>query len=383
MQDFLHMVTRMHEENFSRVKEVLRESQAPCGYFYPYTNILDDTIPGLAQLEDAGLNITVIYTFGEEFAKKAAEKHQRKIVGLPSFFENPSQISAMLVHHLHWQGALGPLFEEKGVPTFFLDSLPRAASCSNYYMQHLNVLYDAYADFHDADSRQAFLGGMLGRVTCRWADFHFAPEPQYFLAGCMPSEGDIVIDGGAYDGGTSAAFASLGTKVYAFEMDRANYEKCRARAAESGFVIENMGLSDHSKVEHYQAIDTASHIDANGNDKAQFISIDEYVEQKGLPRVDYIKLDVEGAEYDTLRGAVKTIAKWKPRMAISAYHLLDDIWKLQQYVKSIRPDYTFTFRHYKIDVHDYWLNDADRTNLRNFELGELIPTECEMVLYAH
>ena len=132
-----------------------------------------------------------------------------------------------------------------------------------------------------------------------------------------------------------------------------------------------------------QAIDTASHIDANGNDKAQFISIDEYVEQKGLPRVDYIKLDVEGAEYDTLRGAVKTIAKWKPRMAISAYHLLDDIWKLQQYVKSIRPDYTFTFRHYKIDVHDYWLNDADRTNLRNFELGELIPTECEMVLYAH
>ena len=65
-----------------------------------------------------------------------------------------------------------------------------------------------------------------------------------------------------------------------------------------------------------------------------------------MPRVDFIKLDVEGAELDVLRGAVTTIARFKPILALSAYHKLDDFWTLMNFVKSIRPDYEFAMRQF-------------------------------------
>ena len=101
-----------------------------------------------------------------------------------------------------------------------------------------------------------------------------------------------------------------------------------------------------------------------------------------MPRVDYIKLDLEGAELDMLRGAAKTISRWKPKMAISAYHRREDLWTLANYVKSLRSDYEFKFRHYKIDCTDYILSDEQREILKLFGLDYFIPTVCEAVLYC-
>ena len=104
--------------------------------------------------------------------------------------------------------------------------------------------------------------------------------------------------------------------------------------------------------------------------------------KKNLPRVDYIKLDIEGAELDMLHGAAKSISRWKPKMAISAYHRREDLWTLINFVKSLRSDYEFKFRHYKIDCTDYSLNDAKRKTLKNFGLDYFLPTNCETVLYC-
>ena len=49
-------------------------------------------------------------------------------------------------------------------------------------------------------------------------------------------------------------------------------------------------------------------------------SIDDVVEERGHPRVDFVKLDVEGAEPDVLRGAERTIRRFRPRLAIAAHH---------------------------------------------------------------
>ena len=113
--------------------------------------------------------------------------------------------------------------------------------------------------------------------------------------------------------------------------------------------------------------------------KAHFIDIDTYIKRNNIPRVDYIKLDIEGAELSCLKGAAKTIVRCKPKMAISAYHKAEDIWVLANYVKSIRPDYEFKFRHYRIDVHDYILDENQKNFLLQFGLELFIPTYCEAV----
>ena len=115
---------------------------------------------------------------------------------------------------------------------------------------------------------------------------------------------------------------------------------------------------------------------------ARFIDLDTYVVRKNLPHVDYIKLDIEGAELDMLHGATKTITRWKPKMAISAYHKKEDLWTLLPYIKSLRPDYEFAFRHYRIDCTNYLFDDDSRKVFRHFGLNYFCPSSCEMVLYC-
>jgi hypothetical protein len=44
------------------------------------------------------------------------------------------------------------------------------------------------------------------------------------------------------------------------------------------------------------------------------------VSELRLPRVDFIKMDIEGAEQKALAGAAATLRAFRPRMALAAYH---------------------------------------------------------------
>ncbi len=69
-------------------------------------------------------------------------------------------------------------------------------------------------------------------------------------------------------------------------------------------------------------------------------TIDKLVAELNLDRVDYIKMDIEGAEQRALRGARETLAKFHPRLALSAYHVPDDPVKIPEIVKQGWPGYS-------------------------------------------
>ena len=145
----------------------------------------------------------------------------------------------------------------------------------------------------------------------------------------------------------------MGYKVYGFELDKANFAIARKVAAEKNFVVENMGLGICKQEGHYDSNGSSgNHLNPAGAETVQITSIDSYVLEKALPRVDFIKLDVEGAELDTLKGAATVIARYKPILALSAYHKWDDFWTLMNFVKSIRPDYEFAMRQFVISRDD-------------------------------
>jgi hypothetical protein len=70
-------------------------------------------------------------------------------------------------------------------------------------------------------------------------------------------------------------------------------------------------------------------------------TIDEFCQQQRLDKVDFIKADVEGGEVGLLRGAEKTLLKYKPRLAFAAYHNPDDANLLVQYLESLDLGYRF------------------------------------------
>jgi len=68
-------------------------------------------------------------------------------------------------------------------------------------------------------------------------------------------------------------------------------------------------------------------------------TIDKLVSELNLPRVDFIKMDIEGAEVPALQGAAATLARYRPRMSISTEHYPDDVFKITQVVRTAVPSY--------------------------------------------
>lgn len=68
-------------------------------------------------------------------------------------------------------------------------------------------------------------------------------------------------------------------------------------------------------------------------------TINKIVDELGLPHVDFIKSDIEGAERNALAGATNTLYRFKPRMAIAGYHLIDDLTVLPAIALKAQPMY--------------------------------------------
>jgi FkbM family methyltransferase len=68
-------------------------------------------------------------------------------------------------------------------------------------------------------------------------------------------------------------------------------------------------------------------------------TIDKLVDELKLNRVDYIKMDIEGAEAKALAGAHDTLAKYKPRISVSSFNKPDHPRVIPGIVRGARADY--------------------------------------------
>ena len=252
------------------------------------------------------------------------------------------------------------------------------------FIEHLPELYDVYKSLVDSDSKETFCGFWSGCISNQISLIKYANTPQYICPGFLPKSGDIVIDCGAYDGGTAVRFVNMGCKVYSFEMNKINYQKASKVAELNNFVVENLALGAFNHDINYISNGIATQTNSQGTETAQVVTVDNYVREKNLPRVDFIKMDVEGAELDILKGAAITIAKYKPLLALSAYHKLDDFWTLTKFIKSINPNYEFAFRQYATTPEDAqdWFPDGTVKLLESLGLSVDSPNYEECVLFA-
>lgn len=170
----------------------------------------------------------------------------------------------------------------------------------------------------------------------------------------IPQKDEVFVDGGCYNCGTAENFLEWChgeyRKIYAFEPDRENYEKCLAIAEEKGLgglQLFNRGLWDcEVQLSFDSQSGQGSRIAAgNGGETILTAAIDDVV---GAERVSFIKLDVEGAELRALKGAEKTIRRCRPRLAICIYHKPEDVIEIPEYILSLHEDYRLYIRHYQL-----------------------------------
>jgi len=164
--------------------------------------------------------------------------------------------------------------------------------------------------------------------------FFGAYEPiEAYLFKLLLKPGMIVVDGGANVGQyTLIAATEVGCtgEVHAFEAVPANFGRLQAHVLGNAV---NATVRINMKALWHQTEDLNLHLERGmlGNKGAYTIGVpptvvdtvtskgvrlDDYVNEHGLERVDLIKLDIEGAEWFALRGAVETIRRWRPTLLL-------------------------------------------------------------------
>jgi FkbM family methyltransferase len=82
------------------------------------------------------------------------------------------------------------------------------------------------------------------------------------------------------------------------------------------------------------------------------ISIDDFVVRNNIKKVDFIKMDIEGAEPKALLGAIETIKKFRPKLAIAIYHSLDDLVNIPLWIHNLNLDYEIFIDHFTIHAEE-------------------------------
>lgn len=172
-------------------------------------------------------------------------------------------------------------------------------------------------------------------------------------------KGDYVIDGGACFGDTALIFAedagSTG-KVFSFEFVEDNlkvfHKNLELNPHLKGRIqlFEN-ALWSNSKESLFIHEDGAGSCAMTNKLEQNALeipskSIDDLVKECNIPKIDFIKLDIEGAELNCLEGAKQTILKFKPKLAICIYHNLEHFITIPKYIKELVPEYDLYIDHH-------------------------------------
>ncbi len=162
-------------------------------------------------------------------------------------------------------------------------------------------------------------------------------------------ESDIVLDVGGHAGLFTRHALNHGARlVVVFEPDpltaqcfRMNLEK---ELSDGSVVLIEAAAWEKPGTLHFASSPDgnsgASRVSEKGGVEVDAVTIDDTVRKLGLERVDFIKMDIEGAERHALLGAAETLAANKPRMVLCVYHREDDTVVIPEVVMKLQPEYT-------------------------------------------
>ncbi len=190
-------------------------------------------------------------------------------------------------------------------------------------------------------------------VLSEYCIFDQILKEQYFDKVVKFEKEETFIDGGVLDlSATLELFERCKKnsvkkiKSIAFEPDSISYERCEKIKSEyPDYDIELLkyGLYSKNTTLKFMAEGTgASCISDEGTVSIDVVALDKVIDEK----VTFIKMDIEGAELEALKGASETIKKYRPKLAICLYHKPEDIIDIPMYIKSLVPEYKLYIRHY-------------------------------------
>lgn len=243
---------------------------------------------------------------------------------------------------------------------FFFDVkwLTHPSGKGDFILEHIDDFEKVYHCLADEKSKQVFLNLLNYKLTYR-AEYVRAvvDEGQYFDRELVKlSNGTVFIDAGSYIGDTLKEFVKYSSgeygKVICMEPVKANIRVLQDEISKNGYHdvdVFEIGASDREKTIYFNSKNGMSARPSDhGDAKVECDSIDRICDKNGYERIDIIKMDIEGSEYDALVGAEKVIKKCHPLLAICVYHREDDFYVIPNLIWKMYSGYKIYFRQYEL-----------------------------------
>lgn len=223
--------------------------------------------------------------------------------------------------------------------------------------QQLEDVLEAENLWADEESLTSYRSNIIWRAK---GDPSFLPYPApqntYFPRDIFKlSPDEVLVDCGAFDGDTLRLLLSVTPNFkafYAVEADTVSIQKLqsyiRSLQPEVAAKIHELDCAvgaERCTLQFAMSGAATSKIEDAGVDVA-CIPLDELFAD--IP-VTFIKMDIEGAEFDALCGGIKVIQRDSPILAICVYHTQADIWRIPLLMRSMNPDYQLFLRAYDGD----------------------------------
>lgn len=225
------------------------------------------------------------------------------------------------------------------------------------FLPHMDGCRWTFDFLEDDKSKQV----LMERIRCYLTSMPITSsgaENQYFDPEIITlGSQEIFVDGGMYTGDTAQTFFRFSNHqyehYYGFEPDQENFlaaKKCLC--SQTGITLEEKGLwSKNMRLAFNGNLTSSSRLEeSTENNSVEVIALDIFFQGKKPPT--FIKMDIEGAELEALKGAKQLICGYKPKLAICVYHKREDIYTIPKLLRNFRDDYKFYLRHYSDTIYE-------------------------------
>lgn len=237
--------------------------------------------------------------------------------------------------------------------------MPNVDAYRKYLIEHWKELIQLHDALFDERSRMTLWSVIKGRLTgrlsyfreCYVSDQYYPPDIVRF------SKDECLAELGSYDGQTLLEFIRRCPDyrtAYCFEPDREllpTLEDIRRKQAEHGknvHIIPKGAWSGSAVLKFSQkgtALGTARILNEQEKEQGysiETVAVDEVIHEP----VSYMKMDIEGSEFEALRGAAGQISEHRPKLAVCVYHRVEDLLNIWNYLRKLVPAYRFYLRHH-------------------------------------
>lgn len=214
------------------------------------------------------------------------------------------------------------------------------------------------------ESKLCFLNILAYRITLNrdYISRAYSPYPQYFISEFRNlGKNEVYVDCGAFIGDTIDLYCKYNDypkKAYLFEPDEKNLKALKKNVEKfkdkTNITIIPKGLYNSTcRLYFTHGMGSDSHFSETPSKNCSavdVVSLDDMIND----RVSFIKMDIEGSEYNAVLGAQRIISGNYPKLAICLYHSIDDLWRIPLLIKDMFPEYT----NFEIHQHKTFFSET-------------------------